>query len=281
MAPDENLRRRNALVIPGGILVLLSTIGILYAYGLRGDDVECGDGTRIVLLNACRSAGLALAIPLVAGLALVAFGAIRYKGHAHPHLSAGTGAHFTLAVLLGFVVAALLAWGYLAYVDDPDDPYVFSYDETDYTFARIAAGLVGLSLLMALPFLLLYTSHARAVRYHVERCGWECWDDEAEPEPTAYESAATEATVPTEPTTTETELPPLPPEPEAPRPAAVTESPAGQNIRVVSPTAATTPRPATPPLGERPEQRGPAPKKPARKAKSGTRKVKGSKKSDE
>src|SRR5688572_13939398 len=56
MHKDPNLRKRNALVIPGGLLALYGFLGVAYVAALRGDDGSCGDATLIVFLGECRSA---------------------------------------------------------------------------------------------------------------------------------------------------------------------------------------------------------------------------------
>src|ERR1051325_4950942 len=85
MHKDPNLRKRNALVIPGGLIALFSFLGILYAAAFRDANNTCGASDQIVLAGACRSALVVLAIPLIIGLAMAgADAAIARSGVSYP-----------------------------------------------------------------------------------------------------------------------------------------------------------------------------------------------------
>lgn len=160
MHRDPTLRKRNALVIPGVLLVLVCLAGIVYAQGLRSDDVECEDGRMVVFAGDCRSATLLLTIPLALGLLLVILGA-RLRGTGTCHLGHGTIATTGLAILLALVVLPLLAAGALMAMEDPDQPYVMTYQDIEFGQARVLAG-VGLAMtLLLVPYLALYIGTAR------------------------------------------------------------------------------------------------------------------------
>ena len=99
MHRDPTRRKRNALAVPGVLLVLLSLVGILYTQFLRPDTVECEDGTLVVFAGACRSAALMLVIPLAFGVLMLILAA-RNRSTATCHLGHGTVATATLAVLV-------------------------------------------------------------------------------------------------------------------------------------------------------------------------------------
>lgn len=160
MHRDPTLRKRNALVIPGVLLVLVCLAGIAYAQGLRSDDVECEDGRMVVFAGDCRSATLLLIIPLAIGLLLVILGA-RLRGQGTCHLGHGTVATTGLAILVALVVLPLLAAGALMAIEDPDSPYVMTYQDIEFGQARVLAG-VGLAMtLLLVPYLALYLGTAR------------------------------------------------------------------------------------------------------------------------
>src|ERR1051326_8699946 len=108
MHKDPNLRKRNALVIPGGLLAVYGFLGIVYVHFLRGSDNSCSDAGLVVFPGACRSAALLLAIPLIVGLALGAAGALAYRSKATCRHGHGSWTHFGLALLLSMVVVPLL-----------------------------------------------------------------------------------------------------------------------------------------------------------------------------
>lgn len=270
MHRDPNLRKRNALAIPGTLLSLVSLAGILYATFLRPDTVTCEDGTLMVFAGACRRAGLLLLGPFAIGLILVGLSAI-YRPRTSCHLGHGTVATTTLAVLVTLTFLPLLAGAYLSATEDPAAPYVLTYNEVDFSMVRLlgAIGLVG--LIAVVPFLSLYLARSRPRRCCRERnCFEPCFCDETPAEPPA-------------------EMPPQPdplpvnPDPvvlpEAPAPPVPHAAPAPPVAPASKPASVAAPRPAPPAPKTASEAKAPA-KSAAKSApakKGATRKVKGKK----
>lgn len=180
MHRDPTLRKRNALVIPGVLLVLVSLVGILYAQMLRSDRVTCDDGTLVFVLDACRSAALLLAIPLVIGIVLIALGAfMRRQGTCH--LGHGTTATTILAVLVAAMVLPALASLALMAMEDPDSPYVLTSGDVDYGLPRLLGGAAILGFLLLLPYLVLYIATARPPACcRAKACFEPCYCDEGD-----------------------------------------------------------------------------------------------------
>jgi hypothetical protein len=239
MHKDPNLRRRNALVIPGGLLALWSVVGILVTRYLRGDTGSCDDGSQIVFAGQCRSATLVLAIPLIIGLALLATGALKFRSKATCRLGHGSWTHFGLAFLLTLVLFPLI--GGLMSGDA-----TATRGDVEYPVATILYGVAGIGILMLAPFSILYAAQRSANPCcHEKGCFEPCFCDE----PVEPEGAVGMAEASAEPG----EAAPLPGEPE----------------RVVIPGDTPTPADAwaaAPPAEQWeviPDEPAPAPMKPA------------------
>ena len=262
MHKDPNLRKRNGLVIPGGLLTLVSIIGLGYVALLRGDQGTCEDPALIVLAGACRSAYLALAIPLVIGLALVMVGALKFRSKATCRHGWGSGAHFGLAVLIALVL--LPALGMVAAPSLVGEDAAITRGNVDYPVTTVLAGLTLVGVVALAPYLALYVARGAANRCCQEKgCFEPCFCDE--PIAPAEEPAEVAAVAP--PPQAEPEpLPPQPePEPLPPAPAAepaaapapevwtTAEEPAEEAWEVVPDEPAPAPRKsAAPPLASRP-----------------------------
>jgi hypothetical protein len=161
MHKDSNLRKRNALVIPGGLLAFYGILGILYASGLRAPSDTCPAGGDLIwIAGACRSAVLVLAIPVIIGLALVAVGALAFRNRAHCRLGHGSWTHFGLALLISGVLLPALAMVLAPSLLGPDA--AITRGGVDYPVTTLFAGLTGVSLLMLVPFAVLYAAQVRA-----------------------------------------------------------------------------------------------------------------------
>ena len=208
MHRDPTLVKRNALVIPGVLLVLLALAGIVYAQFVRPDTVECEDGTQVVLLGACRSAALLLAVPLVIGLVLIILGA-RLRSGASCHLGHGTGAAVGLSILLALFLLPLIAAMGLYLTQDPDAPYVITYNELEYGQADILFGAAAVGFLVMVPYLILYLGTSRPPACCRERgCFEPCYCDEGTPAPEAAAPPTFESLPPAPAATTWTGPPP-------------------------------------------------------------------------
>lgn len=160
MHKDANLRKRNALVIPGGLLAVYGLIGLVYVAAVRGDSGSCEDAGLVFFLGACRSAYVLLAIPLIIGLALVAVGALAARNTSTCREGHGSWTHFGLAFLISLVVLPLLA--FLAVPSVLGSDAVYTRGTVDYPITTILAGLTAVGVLMLVPFMLLYSAQRRA-----------------------------------------------------------------------------------------------------------------------
>lgn len=215
MHRDPTLRRRNALVIPGVLLTLFSLEGMAYATWLRPDNVECGDGSLVVFAYACRRVGLLLLAPLVLGVILTIVGALqRSKNPCHP--GHGTVAATGLAILItGFLVPAAATLG-LYGMEDPNDPFVFTYDGVQYGQVALLTLLSGIMALALIPYLALYIGTARPrACCRAKNCFEPCFCDE---KVAGAPAAPDNAYVVDAPWSGPTGTTPLPPAPLAPPP---------------------------------------------------------------
>ncbi len=287
MHRDPTLRRRNALVIPGTLLVLVCLAGIVYAQGLRSDDNDCEDGRLVVFAGACRSASLLLAVPFAIGALLMGVG-IAQRKRGNCHLGHGTTATTVLAVLVTIFVLPFLAAVGLHFSQDPDSVYVVTMYEVDFTLVRILATVSVIGLVALVPYVGLYVGTSRPPRCCLDKeCFTPCFCDE--------EADAAEPWPPSEPATpvpTQLQLatpswqveapPPLPPPaPPAPTPPP-TLPPAAPSWPTPAPVPSTPPAEAAPawmsePVAEadadEPEAEPRPGKAKGKPAKKGTRKV--------
>lgn len=278
MQRDPTLRRRNALVIPGALLVMLSLAGIVYAQTLRTDDVTCEDGRLVVFAGACRSASLLLAIPFAIGALLLGTG-IAQRKKVSCSLGHGTGATTVLAILVTLFALPFLAAIGLYFTQDADNPAIVEMYGVDFTLARLL-GVVATAMLVALvPYLGLYMATASPPRCCREKeCFEPCFCDEDAAAPPTFADTPPAAEVPPAQAWTPLEQPPapavpppLPPPPAPPEPVAPTPPPAP----APQPVAASEIPPAPhewPPADEEPAEDA-APKAKSSKPKKSTRTV--------
>src|SRR5215210_4203660 len=149
MHKDRNLRKRNALVIPGGLLALYGLLGLAYVALVRDDSNSCDDASLVVFLGACRSAYILLAIPVIIGLALVAVGALAARNTSTCRDGHGSWTHFGLALLISLVLVPLL--GFLAAPSLLGPDAAFTSGTVEYPVTTVLAGLTALGLFMFIP----------------------------------------------------------------------------------------------------------------------------------
>ncbi len=160
MARDEQIHKRNALVLPGGLLLFYSFIAIIYAEALRPDSDFCPDGSWVLINSVCYTVWkLVLPIMLV-GAGLVVGGLVGMRGEPErleQRLYHGTGSHFLLALLISLVVVPVLAL-LIQLIRQRSLDTVFVVDFYDvafkHTFLLTIAILLG--LMMLLPYLIGY-----------------------------------------------------------------------------------------------------------------------------
>ncbi|MFA5943338.1 MAG: hypothetical protein WC876_02610 [Candidatus Thermoplasmatota archaeon] len=197
MHKDPNLRKRNALVIPGGLFALYGILGMLYAAGVRSPSDTCpDDGSLIWIAGACRSAILVLAIPVVLGLAMVGVGFLAFRSRATCRNGHGSWTHFGLAFLLSAILLPVVAYALVPSVLGSDA--VITRGGVDYAVTTILGGLFGVAVLMFIPFAVLYAAQVRANPCCREKgcftpcfCDEQAVPDQAPPEEPAPEAPAT------------------------------------------------------------------------------------------
>ena len=179
MHRDPTLRKRNALVIPGVLLVLACLVGILYAQSLRSDNVTCDDGAQVFVAGACRSATLILVIPLAIGALLIGLGA-RLRSGETCHSGHGTTATTVLALLIAAVALPAIVAVALYLMQEPGSPYILTSGNIDYSLPRVLGAVAAaLGLLALLPYLILYLGTARPPACCREKsCFDPCYCDE-------------------------------------------------------------------------------------------------------
>jgi hypothetical protein len=223
MHKDGNLLKRNALVIPGGLLALYGLLGLAYVSGLRGDTGSCGDANLVVVAGACRSATLVLAIPIVLGLAMVGVGSLAFRNKATCRRGHGSWTHFGLAFLVSLTLVPL--FGALLAPSLVGEDAVITRGTVDYPVVTVLGGLAGIGLLMLIPFVILYAAQARANPCCSEKgCFDPCFCDEP---------AATDQPIEAAP-----EPPaaiPEPPLPAAPNPDVMPPAPTAEPVAPVPP----------------------------------------------
>lgn len=248
MHKDANLRKRNALVIPGGLLIFYGFVGLAYAMVLRSDAGTCSDAALVFLAGACRSVLIVVAIPLVLGLGLIAAGALGFRNRATCRAGHGSWTHFGFALLLSVVLVPLLV-SMVAPSILGTDPSL-ERGGVRYPVSTIMAVLSGFGLLSFIPFVLLYYGQARANPCCGEKgCFDPCFCDEAMepaepmPEPVAEPApAAPEETAPL-PAAAASDTAPagdwqvVPEEPAAP----ATSATGGEWVTVAQPATAAAP----------------------------------------
>lgn len=165
---DANIAKRNALVLPGGLLAFYGAVGLLLLVA-RGSSGACNDGLRVMYHGACYSLVWPLAIMLLLGIALVVLGLFLFRGEPEglaSHLHPGTPTHFVLALLISFVAVPLLGAGVAAVAGGRlgSDLTIGTADvQVKTAFALELLALVG--ALMLAPFLgLLLRDGARRRR---------------------------------------------------------------------------------------------------------------------
>lgn len=168
MGRDANLTKRNALVLPGGLLAFYGGFGLLLLL-VRGSGGACADGLRVMYHGACYSLVWPLVLMLLLGAVLVGLGVFLFRGEPEGlagHLHPGTPTHFTLTLLVSLVAVPLLGAGVAAVAQGRlgQELTVGSGDmQVKTTFVLELAALIG--VLMLAPFLgLLLRDGARRRR---------------------------------------------------------------------------------------------------------------------
>ena len=185
MGRDANIRRRDALIIPGGLLVFYSLAAIIYAEGFRTESDFCPDGSWVLINNTCYTAWKLLLPVLLIGIGLILGGALGFRGRPETlsqRLHHGSINHFALALLVSIAaVPLLLLLVQLGRENANDTTYVLTAYGVDFkhTFVLGVATLVG--LLALVPYLALYVSDILRRNDFIRAA--ETYEEEVEEEP--------------------------------------------------------------------------------------------------
>ncbi len=173
MARDSRLLKRNLLVVPGGLLAALATIGLLYFLAVRKSGAPCAKYTQVLMSGTCYTMTGWLAGALLVGLILIAVGLVVFRGKPAAlvdHLNHGTPVHVGLAFLGSLVAIPLLAYIIVAYLERARNThYVLSLPGSGTPPAVITlSAVLGIFLLIGLmafiPYLLLYLAQGQLRR---------------------------------------------------------------------------------------------------------------------
>ena len=114
MGRDARISRRNALLIPGWLLIVYSLAAITYAEGIRARSDFCADGGYVLINGLCYTVWKLVLPLLLIGIGLAIGGALGFKGapeRLEQRLHHGSPTHVLLAVLISFLVVPILALG--------------------------------------------------------------------------------------------------------------------------------------------------------------------------
>jgi hypothetical protein len=252
VARDPKLWKRNALAIPGGLLVVYAVAGLVYVLAYRTPTPACAVAHRFLVQSHCYSAYPFLAAILLLGLALMAVGLIVFRGRVRDlpgHLHSGTPTHFTIAFLASLVVVPASVWLVLYYVENSQglSAFVTTVGENHYETKALFL-LVAMAALFALaPFLGLYLAQGRLRRTFLRRVE-EVAAQEADPFPGEEAKTPDDGlTVPPEEFMDESAWPDARPEEKPAAPPLGVPAPAAPEARDVPPLATDVrPQPAPP-----------------------------------
>lgn len=118
MGRDARISRRNALLIPGWLLIVYSLTAIIYAEAFRAKSDFCADGSFVLISGLCYTVWKLVLPFLLIGIGLAIGGAIGFKGAPHrleQRLHHGSPSHVLLAVLISLAVVPLLGLAIQAY----------------------------------------------------------------------------------------------------------------------------------------------------------------------
>lgn len=266
MARDPKLRKRNSLVIPGGLLVLYALAGLVYVWAFKDKSPHCPEVQQFLVAEHCYRSTPFLGGFLLLGLILLVVGLWVFRGKPAElpgYLHSGTPTHFVLALMASLAVIPALLWWILAYVEASQGlpPFMTTVNNSPFQTKTLYLLLAGGAFIAFLPFLGLYLAQGRLRRNFLREVE-EAAAHETDPFP-GEEPAKT----PSEPTTVppeefvdeslwpasraaETKAPDAPPAgsptdaaPEgwSPPPAAAKPAPAAPAPRPAPATAASTP----------------------------------------
>jgi hypothetical protein len=167
MGRDANITKRNALVIPGGLLAFYGLLGLVFVKAVRRADGPCQDALKALYHGACYNILWPLVVVLVLGLILVGLGVFLFRGAPEGlagQLNPGTPTYVVLALLASLVAVPLLAAGILSVAQGSlGTTYVTTVGDLPFkdTFLLEAAAFIGIMMLAPFLFLLLRDSARR------------------------------------------------------------------------------------------------------------------------
>lgn len=161
MSRDPSLRKRNALVIPGGILLFYCAVAILYAEGFRRKSDFCPDGSWILIDHVCYTVWKILLPLVLLAVGLIVAG-VSLRGSLptrEDRLKHGTPGQFMLALLASLVIVPLAILIIQLYRQQAlDTTFVLEYYDVPFkhTFLLTLALLTALAVF--LPYLGAYVA---------------------------------------------------------------------------------------------------------------------------
>lgn len=191
MARDARLRRRNALVIPGWLLIVYSVATIAYAEALRPRSDFCADGSFVLIDGLCYTVWKLVLPLLLIGIALAIGGAIGFKGQPRrleQRLHHGSPSHVLLALLISFLVVPLLGLIVQHYRQAVND-IVYQVELLGIAYEHIflleLAALI--AFLILLPYVIALIGDVRRRHDFLAAAASLDQSDEPEPEPVEEE----------------------------------------------------------------------------------------------
>lgn len=158
MGRDANIGRRDALAIPGWILIVYSVAAIVYAEHFRARSDFCADGSLVLIDGLCYTVWKLVLPLLLIGIGLAIGGAVGFKGtpeRLEQRLRHGTPSHVMLGLLISFVVAPLaLLFIQMARQNANDITYQVEFYGVPFKHTFVLAVV----LLLAILFLALYVA---------------------------------------------------------------------------------------------------------------------------
>ncbi|MGB1586466.1 MAG: DUF4332 domain-containing protein [Thermoplasmatota archaeon] len=183
MVRDARIRRRNALVIPGWLLIAYSVAAIIYAEGIRTGSDFCDEASRVLINGLCYSVWKLVAPLLLIGIGLAIGGGVGLRGHPQrleQRLQHGSPSYVILAVLLSLVFVPLTLLLIQFYRQGQNDIiYQVELLGVPYKHVFLLAMAALVAALMLAPYLFSWIAQERRRRDFLAAVGA---DEPAEPD---------------------------------------------------------------------------------------------------
>jgi predicted flap endonuclease-1-like 5' DNA nuclease len=158
MRRDESIARRNALAIPGWLLIFYSLAAIVYAEHFRSKSDFCSDGTWVLISGTCYTVWKLVAPLLFIGIGLALGGAFGFRAKAQgteAKLRHGAPTHVLLSLLISLVVVPFVFLMVQLYRQAANDQ-IYQVELLGVAFEHVF--LLQLAILIALLMLAPYVA---------------------------------------------------------------------------------------------------------------------------